>query len=62
MDPIDTANKFMVGLQGDHLAVLRPPLGLITKADALNLAAYLVMLAEDSPGRFKAVLEAVQNA
>lgn len=61
MADIDTTNKFMVGLQGDQLVVMRPIQRLSTD-DALNLAAYLVAMAEEKDGDFARVLEAIQNA
>jgi hypothetical protein len=66
MDPIDTTNRFQVGLAGDGIAVLgtaRLLRGPISKEDALNLAAWLVAVAEvaPGPGRFAPVLEAVRN-
>lgn len=57
---IDTSNKCFVGVHGDNLTIMRPPQGLISKPDALLLAAWLVALADDD-GQFPAVLEAVQN-
>lgn len=61
-DELDTSNKFMVGVSGAHIVMLRPPRGSITKDDALNLAAWLVALADDTPPhKFLSVMEAVQN-
>lgn len=57
---MDTENKFMVGVQGDFIRVLKPVPPMLTKAQALNLAAYLVALANDD-GSFDAVLVAVLN-
>ena len=59
-DEFDTSNKFMVGVSGAHIVMLRPPRGSITKEDALNLAAWLVALADEGD-KFPAQLEAVQN-
>lgn len=56
---IDTANRFLVGARGDDLVILRFARS-VTKEEALNLAAWLVALA-DSKGEFPAILEAVQN-
>ncbi len=62
--PIDTMNKFFVGVQGDNVVFLRPIPQKISKADALLLAAWIVALADDSPSEadeeFKAVLDAVK--
>jgi hypothetical protein len=57
--PIDTANLFRVGVIGGDLVVLRP-FSRLTRAEALNLAAYLVALAdtkEEFPALLKAVLD-----
>jgi predicted phage-related endonuclease len=59
---IDTTNKFVVGMRGDDtlvIAKLRPDY-LLTKANALNLAAWLVALA-DHDDEFPALLRAVQS-
>ena len=58
---IDTTNKYFVGGMGDHLTVMIPPRGQITKADALNLAAYLVTLACDDD-LWQRTLAAVKNS
>lgn len=58
---IDTTNDFLVGVQGADLVVTRPPVGRITKPQALRLAAYLVVLAEDLPGEFDGILAAIRN-
>ena len=60
---IDTLNRFMVGMQGDKIAI--PVLHVtLTKDAALNLAAYLVCMADMTPEHegFKAVLAAIENA
>ncbi len=59
-DELDTGNKYMVGVSGAQIVMLRPPRGTITKSDALNLAAWLVALSDDND-KFPAILEAVQN-
>ena len=63
---IETFNKFFVGSSGDKLRIMNLP-GLaagLSHEDALNLAAYLVSMADMSQGheRFNAVLAAVENA
>ncbi len=55
----DTTNRFAVGAQGEHVVVLLPLPPKLTPAEALNLAAYLVALADD--GSFAGLLEAVMN-
>lgn len=59
---MDTTNDFFVGVLGDGIAILNPPRGKITKEQALRLAAYLVLLADDTGAEFPKVLEAVKNA
>lgn len=45
--PIDTTNKFLACIQGfNHIGMLRPPVGLISKEDARVLAAWLFVLAD----------------
>jgi predicted phage-related endonuclease len=59
---INTMNKFFVAVRGDDtlvIAKLRPDY-LLTRANALNLAAWLVALA-DHDDEFPALLRAVQN-
>lgn len=57
----NTENKFFVGVQGsDRIIFLRQIPQMITRPEALNLAAYLVALA-DYEGEFSEILEAVKN-
>lgn len=58
--PIDTMNKFMVGIQGNEVVMLLPPPPRLSPDDAMLLAAYLVALAEHKAEHsFESVLEAV---
>lgn len=59
MSEWDTANRFIVGVIADDLAIMLWQKRL-TKADALNLAAWLVVLADDAD-EFPAYLAAVKN-
>lgn len=60
MPEIDTFNKFLVGAQGENIAVVS--LGrTMSKPDALILAAWLVALADDK-GEFPAILAAVSSS
>ncbi len=43
---MDTENKFMVASQGGQIVMLAP-VTRMSKADALNLAAWLVVLADE---------------
>lgn len=61
-DELDSGNKFGVGVSGARIVILKPPTGTITKDDALNLAAWLAVLADGRPPyKFTSLLEAVQN-
>lgn len=53
-------NKFFVGIQGDNIVTMRPVPTRMSKDDALNLAAWLAVLA-DERDQFQSILEAVQN-
>lgn len=58
---IDTTNKFLVGMQGNSLAFLRPVPLRLSHQDALVLAAYLVSMVGDDE-QWERTLKAVQNA
>ena len=57
---IDTLNRFLVSVNGADNIVLLRWRQVISKSDALNLAAWLVALADDED-HFLAVLQAVRN-
>lgn len=53
-------NGFMVGARGEMIAIMA--LGReITKDQALNLAAWLIALADPGQERFERFLEAIHN-
>lgn len=56
-------NEFFVGVQGDKIKILGTPnlVAGLTKAQALNLAAWLVLMSMADEEEFKAVLEAESN-
>lgn len=60
---IDTFNHFMVASRGDKVVILSARTGRLdrelSQEEVLNLAAYLVAMADPAGERFKAVLEAV---
>lgn len=56
---LDTSNRFMVSAAGPNISIMRTPT-TITRDDALNLAAWLVAMA-DREDKFPALLDAVQN-
>jgi hypothetical protein len=60
-EPIDTSNDFLVGVRGDDLVVMRPLRGCITKAEALRLAAWLVVLADPLGEQWAEVMAAVRT-
>lgn len=57
---MDTFNQFLVGVRADKIHIMSPPKREITKDEALMLAAWLVVLADDDE-KFPSILEAVQN-
>lgn len=59
-EEIDTSNKFMVGVQGGDIVIMRP-VSRMSKRDALVFAATIATLADDDGLGFDAALEAVQN-
>lgn len=58
---LDTTNHFMVSLAGDAIAVIRG-IGLITKEEAVNLAAWLVVMSDVSDEDFEALVVAIRNS
>lgn len=60
MSEIDTSNDFFVGSRGADIVLMKTP-GTMTKAQALRLAAWLVILADDDEVRFNEVLEAIKD-
>lgn len=58
---MDTANKFLVGSNGDKLVIQNTPRGPISKDDALVLAAWLVALADPGGTQFAWVLADVMG-
>ena len=58
---MSTENKFFVGLKGEQIIIMRLPInGVMSKSDALNLAANLVAIADDHD-QFPGLLEAIKN-
>jgi hypothetical protein len=56
---IEANNKFLVGTQGERIVMLFPAPRSLAREDALNLAAWIVALADR--GEFAPLLEAVKN-
>ena len=61
MDSIDTTNKFRVVAHLDHMVTLAPIPGYLTHEDALQLAAWLVVIVDPQGARFAELLSAVQS-
>lgn len=59
--PIDTINKHLVGMRGETITILYPPHRPMSKAEALVLAAYLVVMADDGDGLWERTMAAVQS-
>jgi len=60
---IDTANKYMVGAQGNGFRILVPVHNqFLPLEDAVNLAAWLVAVSGVSDEEFREVVEKVRNA
>jgi len=59
---LDTANHFMVGSQDGMLVILNPPVGRkFNKSEAINLAAWLVALADPDEKEFERVLKEIKK-
>ena len=60
-EEIDTLNRFAVASRGDEVVIMIPPRGGLTKGSALNLAAYLVAIADPGQEEFAPLLKAILN-
>lgn len=58
----DTMNKFMVGSRGDRVVVVLPPFSSISKEDAVNLAAWLVVMSDVSRDDWEKFLTEIENS
>ena len=58
---IDTANHFLVSVGGQGISVMNAPRLPMSKDEALNLAAWLVAVADPLGDDFQAVLDAVKS-
>lgn len=58
LQEFDTTNRFLVGRKGAATIIVRVPVGELSAADALNLAAWLVALNDDAES-FPVILAAV---
>lgn len=57
---MDNTNKYMVGVRGKEIVIMLPPMGSISKHDALMMAAWIVTLADDDD-KFAEYIAAVQS-
>lgn len=60
-EEIDTLNKFMVGKVAGKVTIGRAPQGPLSKADAMNLAAWIVALGDNDGMSFDATREAIES-
>ena len=62
---VDTSNRFMVAVQGGQLVTMRAVPQRLNKSEAMNLAAWLAVLADDEfadeGGQFQELLSAIRN-
>lgn len=59
---MDTSNRFMVGANGrGRVMCLLPIPQEMSREDALNLAAYIVVLADPDRKDFDALLRGIEN-
>lgn len=61
MQSPETINDFLVGAIGDEVIVLSPVHGRMTKAQALRMAAWLIVIADPLEEEFPAVYQAVRS-
>jgi argininosuccinate lyase len=61
IEEIETINDHLVSTNGDTITILMPPMGPITKEQALRLAAWLAAMADPMGDRFEAVRAAIAN-
>lgn len=55
-------NKHLVGVQGDNILIMNPPRGPMSKADALQLAAWIVALADDTEDQFDIIRTEIESS
>lgn len=56
---VDSGNWFLVGGRGDEIVILRQPTGTLTKAEAVNLAAWLMVMADPTGEEFERVVKEI---
>ena len=60
-ETIDTSNDHLVATQAGGILIMLPPRTRMAKAEALRMAAWIVILAEEDEGEFNSVLEAIKG-
>jgi hypothetical protein len=57
----DPANRYRVGRAGDLVALMRPPYAgdVMSREEALLLAAWLIVMVDPAEGDFEAALDTV---
>jgi len=59
MNEIDTTNDHLVGMRGDQVVIVLPPMAPMGHDEALRLAAWLVAVADPLGDDFDTVRKAV---
>ena len=63
MPEIDSSNRFLVGLTGaGAIQIMLPPRAPISKEDAINLAAWLLAIADPGREQFERTWKAVMSS
>lgn len=60
--PLDSSNQFFVGVSGDRVVIQRNPVGYLRKEEAINLAAWLMLLADPDGKKFERVVKEISEA
>lgn len=55
---LDSSNEFLVGMKGDKVVIIRPKM-VLTRGEAVNLAVWLVALADPGRRQFDRVIREV---
>jgi hypothetical protein len=54
---VGLGNEFFVGVRGENIVTLKPIPQVLSKEQALNLAAWLYMLADEGDGKFEKIVK-----
>ena len=58
---MENINRYLVGVRGDHIVILRPLPREMLKSEALMFAAWIVTMATNDEDEFAEYLKAVQS-